>query len=69
MLEVKQKTKNIEELSGIINEIEKDDAFKGLKSDIQEFKDEFYKELQEEQNLKRIEQSKILNELKKIKKN
>jgi hypothetical protein len=40
-----------------------------LKSEIQEFKDEFYKELQQEQNIKRIEQSKILNELKKIKKN
>jgi len=68
MLEIKQKTKNIEDLNKIINEIEKDDSFIGLKNELKEFKDEFYKELQREQNIKRVEESKILAELKNIKK-
>ena len=69
MLEIKQRTKNIEDLNKIINEIEKDDSFIGLKIELKEFKDEFYKEFQREQNIKRVEESKILAELKNIKKN
>ena len=66
---VKQRVRNIEELNKIINELENDNSFLGLKNDLKEFKDEFYKELQQEQNIKRIEESKILTELKNIKKN
>ena len=69
MSEVKQRTRNIEDLSKIISEIENNGAFKGLRSDLQEFKDEFYKELQQEQNIKKVEESKILSELKNIKRN
>ena len=69
MLEIKQRTKNIEDLNKIINQIEKDDSFIGLKIELKEFKDEFYKEFQREQNIKRVEESKILAELKNIKKN
>lgn len=69
MLNVKQRTNNIGELNKIINEIENNDAFIGLKNDLQEFKDEFSKELQREQNIKKVEESKILAELKNIKKN
>jgi hypothetical protein len=43
MLEVRQKVRNIEELSKIINEIENDNSFIGLHNELKEFKDEFYK--------------------------
>jgi hypothetical protein len=69
MLGVKQRVRNIEELNKIINELESDNSFVGLKNELKEFKDEFYKELQREQNMKRVEESKILSELKNIKKN
>ena len=59
MLEIKQRTKNIEDLNKIISKIEKDDSFIGFKNELKEYKDEFYKELQPEQNIKLIEQSKI----------
>ena len=68
MLEIKHRTRNIEELGKIINEMENDNSFIGLKDELQEFKNEFYKELQHEQHIKKIEQSKILSELKNIKK-
>ena len=69
MLEVKQRTSNMDELNKIISEIENNDAFIGLRNELKEFKDEFYKELQREQNIKRAEQSKILSEIKNIRKN
>jgi hypothetical protein len=69
MLEIKQRTRNIGELNKIIDEIENDGSFIGLKNELKEFKDEFYKELQREQNIKKVEESKILAELKNIKKN
>lgn len=69
MLEVKDRTKNIEELTNIINEMENNKSFVGLKKELKEFQDEFIKELQEEKRMKDIQQSKILSELKNIKKN
>jgi hypothetical protein len=67
--EIEKRTKNIKELTKIVNEMENNESFVGLKEDIKDFKDEFIKELQKEKNIKNIEKSKILNELKKIKKN
>ena len=49
--------------------MEKDPFFSELKSDLAEFKREFIKDLQKEKAQKAIEQSKILSELKNIKKN
>ena len=69
MSEVKEKTKNIEELNKIINEIENNDSFAGLQKELKQFKDEFFKELQKEKLQKNIKQSKILSELKNIRKN
>lgn len=69
MLEVKARAKNIEELNNIINELENDNSFVGLKKDLKEFQDEFTKELQNEKRIRDIQQSKILSELKNIKKN
>jgi 6-phosphofructokinase len=69
MLEVKYRTRNVEELGKIINEMENDNSFLVIKDELQEFKNEFYKELQYEQHMRIIEQSKILFELKNIKKN
>lgn len=69
MLEVKQRAKNIDELNNIISEIENNDSFKGLRDDLKEFKAEFNKELQNEKRIRDIQQSKILSELKNIKKN
>jgi hypothetical protein len=68
MLDIKQRTKNIEELNKIINEIENNDSFIGIRKDLKEFKDEFNKELQHEKNMKSIQQSRIITELKNIKK-
>lgn len=69
MLEVKLRTKNIDELNKIISDMENSDSFDGLKEDIKEFKNEFLKELNKEKNLKAINESKILQELNKIRKN
>lgn len=69
MLDIKQKAKNIEELNRIVDNMEKDPFFSELKSDLAEFKREFIKDLQKEKAQKAIEQSKILSELKNIKKN
>jgi hypothetical protein len=69
ILEVEKKTKNIEELTKIVYEIENNESFTELRKDLKDFKDEFIKELQKEKNIKNSEQSKILAELKKIKKN
>jgi hypothetical protein len=69
MLEVKVRAKNIEDLSSIINELESNSSFVGLKKDLKEFQDEFIKELQNEKRIRDIQQSKILSELKNIKKN
>lgn len=69
MLDIKKRSKNIEELIKIVEEMENNDSFKELKNDLKEFKKEFVKEIQDEQNLKRIEESKILKQLKNIKKN
>jgi hypothetical protein len=69
MLDIKQKTKNIEELNRIVDNMEKDPSFSELKSELAEFKREFIKDLQREKTQKAIEQSKILAELKNIKKN
>ena len=69
MLDIKQKAKNIEELNRIVDNMEKDPSFSELKSELAEFKREFIKDLQREKTQKAIEQSKILAELKNIKKN
>jgi hypothetical protein len=68
-LEVEKRTKNIKELTKIVNEMENNESFNELKDEIKEFKDEFLKELQKEKIMKSSENSKILAELKKIKKN
>jgi hypothetical protein len=68
MLDIKQKAKNIEELNRIVDNMEKDPSFSELKSELAEFKREFIKDLQREKTQKAIEQSKILAELKNIKK-
>lgn len=67
--EVKQKTKDINELTKIVNTIEKDDSFIEIKKDLRDFQVELIKEIEKEKNIKNIEQSKILNKLKDIKKN
>ena len=69
MLEVKQRAKNIEELSKIVTEMENNDSFNELRNDLKEFKEEFIKQLQNEKKMKDIQQSKILNDLKNIRKN
>jgi uncharacterized pyridoxal phosphate-containing UPF0001 family protein len=69
MLDIKQKAKNIEELNRIVDNMEKDPSFSELKLELAEFKWEFIKDLQREKAQKAIEQSKILAELKNIKKN
>ena len=67
--EVSEKTKNIDELNKIINEMENNDSFAELKNDLKDFKEDFLKQLEEERKMKQIQQSKILNDLKNIKKN
>ena len=67
MFEVKEKTKNIKELTKIVNEMENNESFIELEEDLKDFKKEFINELQKEKNMKDIQQSKILAELKKIK--
>ena len=69
MLEVRNRARNIEELTSIISEMENNHSFVGLKDELREFKDEFFKELQKEKRMKDIQQSKILSQLKNIKKN
>lgn len=69
MLNVKERAKNIEELNKIVDSLEKDPSFNELKSELAEFKREFIKDIQKEKAQKAIEQSKILAELKNIKKN
>jgi hypothetical protein len=69
ILEVKQRTKNIDELTKIVCELENDDSFLELRKDLKEFKEEFIKELQKEKQIKDIQESKILSQLKDIKKN
>lgn len=69
IIEIKERTRNIEELNKVVNEIENNESFKEVKKDLTEFKNEFLKELQKENEVKKIEQNKILNELKKIRKN
>ena len=59
----------MDELNKIINDMENSNSFDGLKEDIKEFKNEFLKELNKEKNLKAISESKILQELNKIRKN
>ena len=49
--------------------MENNPSFIELKPDIKEFKDEFLKELEKEKQIKNIQESKILSELKNIKKN
>ncbi len=48
--------------------MEKDESFSGLKEDLKEFKNEFLKELNKEKDLKSYSESKILQELNRIKK-
>lgn len=49
--------------------MENNDSFIEVKKDLKEFKEEFIKQLQNEKKIKEIQQSKILAELKNIKKN
>jgi len=69
ILEVKSRTKNIEELNSMINEMENNDSFIGIRKDLKEFKEEFLKELNNEKKVKDIQQSEILSQLRNIKKN
>ena len=48
--------------------MENNKSFVELEEDLRDFKKEFINELQKEKNMKEIQQSKILAELKKIKK-
>ena len=68
ILEIKQKTKNIDELNKLVGEMEKDQSFNSFKEDLKELREEFLKEIEKEKRLKNIEQSKILSDLKNIKK-
>ena len=56
-------------MNNIIDEMEKNDSFIGLKKDLKEFKEEFLKEINKEKKIKEINESKILSELKNIRKN
>jgi hypothetical protein len=67
--EIQYRTKNIDELTKIVDSLENDESFVELKKDLKEFKEEFVKEIQKEREIKNIEQSKILNQLKDVKKN
>lgn len=69
MVEVKSRAKNIEDLIKLVNEMENNESFRELKNELKQFQDEFIKELQKEKRMKDIQQSKILKELKNIKKN
>lgn len=69
MLEVEKRTRNIKELTKIVNEMENNKSFIELEEDLKEFKKEFINDLQKEKNMKYIQQSKILTELKEIKNN
>lgn len=64
MLDIRERSKNIEELNKIVNVLEKNESFAQLKKDLNEFKDEFLKQLKKEKEMKDIQQSKILAELK-----
>jgi hypothetical protein len=68
MFEVEKRTKNIKDLTKIVNEMENNKSFVELEEDLKDFKKEFINELQKEKNMKDIQQSKIIAELKKIKK-
>jgi hypothetical protein len=68
MLEVKQRSQNIEELKKTIDSMENDSSFVELKDNLKEFKSEFVKEFDKESKVNKINQSKILDELKSIKK-
>jgi hypothetical protein len=65
---VEKRTKNVKELTKIVNEMENNKSFFELEEDLKEFRKEFINELQKEKNMKDIQQSKILTELKRIKK-
>jgi hypothetical protein len=67
--EIQCRTKNIDELTKIIDSMEKDESFVELKKDLKEFKEEFVKEIQKEKDIKNIGQSKLLKQLKDVKKN
>lgn len=69
MSEIQEKTKNIEQLTKLIDEMEKDESFKEIRKDLYQFKQDFIKEIEKEKQMKTIQQSKILYELKNIKKN
>lgn len=69
ILEIRERTKNIDELTNILNELENNNSFAGLKNDLKEFKEEFIKEIQREKQIKQVQESKILSQLKNIKKN
>lgn len=56
ILEIRQRTKNIEELNKIVDHMEKDESFSGIKEDLKEF----LKELNKEKDLKSAGESKIL---------
>ena len=68
MLEVKQRSQTIEELNKVIDFMDNDSSFAGLKDDLKEFKDEFVKEFEKESKMNKINQSKIMSELNRIKK-
>jgi hypothetical protein len=68
MLDVKQRSQNIEELKKIIDTMENDSSFAGLKDDLKEFKNEFAKEFEKQNEINKINNSNIMVELNKIKK-
>lgn len=69
ILEIKKASKSIDELNNIIDEMENNDSFIELRKDLKEFKKEFLKEINKEKKIKEINESKILSELKNIRKN
>lgn len=66
--EIKQRTQNIDKLTKIVDTMEKDDSFAGIKKDLREFHEEFLKQIQKEKDIKNVQQSRILDDLKNIKK-
>ena len=65
ILDIKNRTSNIEELNKIVDHMEKDE----LKEDLKQFKKEFLKELNKKKDLKSLSESKILQQLNTIKRN
>ena len=49
--------------------MDNNDCFAEMKNDLKEYRQEFLKQLEQEKKMKQVQQSKIISELKNIKKN